>query len=250
MKERSPSDDEQVRELRLTLPRESAADTVVAASAAVALGVLPLIGSALSTTFQSAVQAVSQREMQAWLARMAEVVDALAHLTNLRVDDIVGDGQFYQSLVRASRAAQETTDATKLNQLEAGVAHSGSWTQRPPLLERTLMRLLVQLEPEQIEFLQLVHDPRRYALAHPELGERFSLHDVYKQVLGVADPGSFEIIGRQLNELYMSGVMRAGFGPTFVPLRENKGEFALTDLGIELVRYCARVRKYPAADRS
>ncbi|PCE15579.1 hypothetical protein AUC47_11865 [Microbacterium sp. SZ1] len=223
---------------------------MVAAGAAVALGVVPLIGSALSTSFQSAVQAVSQREMEAWLARMAEVVDALAHLTELRVDEIVGDGQFYQSLVRASRAAQETTDATKLNQLEAGVAHSGSWTQRSPLLERTLMRLLVQFEPEQIELLELVHDPRRYALAHPELGEMFSLHDVYKQVLGVADAGSLEIIGRQLNDLYMSGVTRSGFGPTFMPLRDNQGGFALTDLGTELMGYCARVRASPAEARS
>ena len=69
-------------------------------------------------------------------------------------------------------------------------------------------------------------------------------------MLGVADAGSFEIIGRQLNDPYMSGVMRAGFGATFVPARDNKGEFALTDLGIELVQYCARVRESPADGRS
>ncbi|WP_157536076.1 hypothetical protein [Microbacterium sp. Root166] len=241
----SPVDDTPIRELRVTLPRDSTADALVTAGASVALGVVPLIGSALSTSFQSAVQAVSDREMKAWLARMAEVVDALAHLVNMPVEDVVGDGQFYQSLVRATRAAQETTDATKLTQLEAGVAHSGSWTQRPPVLERTLMKLLVQLEPEQVEVLELVRDPRGYALLHPELGETFSLRDVYQKVLGVAGPSSLEIIGRQLNDLYLSGVMRAGFGPDFVPLQDDSREFALTELGVQLVEYCAPVRMTP-----
>lgn len=232
-------------ELRLSLPRHSAADSVATAGGAMAFELVPFIGSALSTTFQAAVQAISQREMDAWLSRMAEVVDALARLVGIPVEAVVGDGQFYQSLVRGSRAAQETTEPTKLDQLESGVAHSGSWTNRPPILERTLMRLLVQFEPEQIEFLQLVRDPLAYARNHPELGDRFSLHDVYKQVLGTSGVSSFEIIGRQLNDLYMSGVMRAGFGPTFVPLRENKGEFALTDLGAQLVEYCSPVRTSP-----
>lgn len=236
---------EPIQELRVALPRGSVADTVASSAAALALGAVPLIGSALSTTFQSAVQAVSQRQMEAWLARMAEVVDALAYSANLPVADVVGDGQFYQSLVRASRAAQETTDPTKLYQLESGVAHSGSWTERPPLLERTLMRLLVELEPEQVEFLQLVHNPLEFAVRHPELGENFSLLDVYEQVLGVAGPASIEVVGRQLNDLYLSGVLRAGFGPDFRPLQEKQDGFALTEIGIQLVGYCAPAPAIP-----
>lgn len=95
------------RTLASRQPRSSRVEDLAQAAGEVALSVIPVVGSALQTTFASAANIVSTRRTEAWLAELATEVDRLAARKSLSVREIVEDPAF---LCPRHPSAIENTD--------------------------------------------------------------------------------------------------------------------------------------------
>lgn len=220
-------------------PRTSLADVAAQAGAEVAFSALPLVGSALQTAFASAANYVSVRKTEAWLAELAQMVDQLAARQGLRVDEVVADPTFYETLVRATRAAQATGREEKLAALQAIVLNSGSWSPTPDVVQLACLRIVDELQAEHMLLLEALANPDEWLAAHPSAGEGHpaTVGDLVSAIFELHDSNAADYLAlRFLDELHQRGLISQSVGLAYEikPLRSI--DTAITPLGTAVLQ--------------
>lgn len=139
--------------------REITEQAVVAGAAAV-----PLLGGPLSVVFASAMGLAFGRRTRAWLDDLAAAVTELQDESDgfLTLDDLANNDVFTDAVVNATRAAQATHQAEKLEALRNGVLNSVS-PDAPTVDEQArFFRLVEQMTPAHLRLLTFLDNPERW----------------------------------------------------------------------------------------
>lgn len=119
------------------------------------ISMVPVVGGPLALVFATAVGWSMSRRTDEWLSDLAEEVARLG----LAVDELVEQPAFVDAVVTATRAAQATHQAEKLEALRNGVLHSIG-PDAPALDEQArFFRLVEQFSPSHLQLLRLFADP-------------------------------------------------------------------------------------------
>lgn len=226
------------RTLASRQPRSSRVEDLAQAAGEVALSVIPVVGSALQTTFASAANIVSTRRTEAWLAELATEVDRLAARKSLSVTEIVEDPAFFESLVRGTRSAQATTRTKKLDALRSIILNSGSWSPTSALVQQTCLRLVDQLEAEHLALLEIFAHPDQWLANHPELGdgETITFGEVVPAIISIPGEGAADWMAmRFLDELHQRGLISQSVGLAYQIKRVRTIDTNVTPLGTALI---------------
>ena len=226
------------RNLASSQPRSSLAEDITQGATEVVLSAIPVVGSALQTTFAAAANIISNRKTEAWLSELAVAVDHLAASQGLSVEDVVADPAFYEAVIRGTRAAQTTMREEKLAAIRGVVISSGSWSTTPELVQQACMRLVDELQAEHFALLQVFAHPELWLSSHPEVGdgETIRMEAIFATIFDLPGAGAADFMAmRFIDELYQRGLLTQSVGPAYTINRLGAVDANITPLGRVLV---------------
>ena len=185
-------------------------------------------------------QIIAQQRFDAYFRRVVEIVQVLAHRQGIPVEEIAGDGAFYNAMIATGMEYQRSGDERKLEALVAALSHTGSWSADTELVQRTVVGLVERLEPEHLIALDLMRRPRETAAA---LGfpvtSTTSIGELLHVVVGTEGNLGGELVKRTLKDLLDFGILDSGYGGGYMPF--NGGSTVpppiTKELGLKLIEY-------------
>ena len=147
-------------------PSKAKSRELVETAAEGAIGSLPLVGSALAAAFTYAVGFGFNKRQQEWFESVADELNELRERGSLPpIDELAEDPAFLDAVVHATRAAQATHQAEKLEALKHGVARSVGDDAPNVDEQRRFFRLVDEFSPAHLRMLSFLRDPRATLLA-------------------------------------------------------------------------------------
>lgn len=167
------------------------------------------------------------------------MVDQLAARRGLRVDEVVADPTFYETLVRATRAAQATGREEKLAALQAIVLNSGSWSPTPDVVQLACLRIVEKLQAEHLLLLESLANPDGWLAAYPAADDKHpaTVGDLVSAIFELRDPNAADYLAlRFLDELHQRGLISQSVGLSYEikPLRSI--DTSITPLGTAVLQ--------------
>ncbi|MGY1691878.1 hypothetical protein [Geodermatophilus sp. SYSU D01105] len=142
-------------------PQKSTARELVEKAVEGGVGMVPVVGSPAAVAFGYWVGRAHDRRMDEWLAGVAEAITELQDTSEdwPTFEDLAEDDVFSDAVVNATRAAQATHQAEKLEALRNGVLNSiGPFA--PSIEEQTrFFRLVDQFSVAHLRLLAFFADP-------------------------------------------------------------------------------------------
>lgn len=141
-------------------PKKSKAREVTEAAVTGVVGGVPVVGNALAAAFSLALGWGFNKRMEAWLDELAAAVSDLQDSTDgLAFEELADDPVFIDAVVNATRAAQATHQAEKLEALRNGVLNSLSPDAPSGDEQARFFRLIDQFTPAHLRMLAFLNDP-------------------------------------------------------------------------------------------
>ena len=141
-------------------PQKSAQRELSEVAAEGVLNMVPVVGGALALAVTYARGLARNQRAQEWLADLAAAVEDLQDRGAAPpLDELVKDEVFLDAVIHATRAAQATHQAEKLDALQHAVLHSFG-PEAPDVDEqRRFFRLVDQFSPGHLRMLSFLADP-------------------------------------------------------------------------------------------
>lgn len=141
-------------------PEKSTSREIVERAVEGAVGMVPVAGNPLAVAFAVAMGWAHNRRMTAWLNDLADAVTDLQERTGIpTAKELAQDDDFVDAVVTATRAAQATSRAEKLQALRNGVLNT-LCPNAPTLDEQArFFRLVEQLAPSHLRLLAFLDNP-------------------------------------------------------------------------------------------
>ena len=148
------------------VPSKGAARELVETAADAGLGMVPLVGSALAAAFTYAVGYGFNKRQQEWFESLAEELNQMrASGLAPDFDELADDPVFLDAVVHATRAAQASHQAEKLEALRNGIANSFGDDAPDVDEQRRFFRLVDQFSPAHLRLLGFLTNPREALIA-------------------------------------------------------------------------------------
>lgn len=143
-------------------PKKSTAREVTEAAVSSAAGMVPVVGSPLAVAFAMAMGWSYNERMRAWLDELAAAVTELQDRTDgLTFEDLAQNPVFTDAVINATRAAQATHLAEKLDALRNAVVNSLRPDAPTADEQARFIRLVEQFTPGHLRLLTFLNDPAK-----------------------------------------------------------------------------------------
>lgn len=125
-----------------------------------AVGAIPFVGSLLAATLSASFSATQENRTRAWMAEMAQVVEALIdRMEDLEAQDLADNPVFYDAAVAAARIATATSASAKHEALQNALFNIGIGDGLDSDKRAIFLRYVDELTPSHIALLRFADDP-------------------------------------------------------------------------------------------
>lgn len=164
-------------------PRRTTRDSLVEVLAA-GTGLIPGVGAAFDHVVTAVFEKPLERRRQAWLERVADLLNWLAERQGRAVEDVVLSPDFESAVFAATRIALGQHVEEKLDMLKSVLAHAALDPDRGDLVAVRFLHWVEELEVEHVRVAQYASNPRRW---HSDTETTVSRRGRMNEITGLSD---------------------------------------------------------------